>query len=106
MALIAQSRPRAARKELNITVCYQPVKIGVKTADSKLAFFDALRRVAGLSGYSNEFIVGRTRLEQLRIFRDSLEYNSVDCLSTDDIIRAIELYGEVRVWAAFQAGDG
>jgi hypothetical protein len=87
---------------LSITICYQPVKIGVKTVDSKLAFFDTLRRVAGYSGYANEFIVGRSNLEHFRVFRDSLEYNSVDYRSTNDIIEAIEAHGDVRVWGSFQ----
>ncbi len=78
------------------------MKIGVKTVDSKLAFFDTLRRVAGYSGYANEFIVGRPNLDNLRVFRDSLEYNSVDYESTHDIIEAIEAHGDVRVWGSFQ----
>ena len=59
------------------------MKIGVKTVESKLAFFDTLRRVAGYSGYANEFLVGRANLETLRVFRDSLEYNSVDYRSIE-----------------------
>jgi hypothetical protein len=86
---------------LSVTICYQPVKIGVKTVNSKLAFYDTLRRVAGYSGYANEFIVGPANLENLRVFRDSLEYNSVDYQSTDDIIDAIEAHGDVRVWGSF-----
>jgi hypothetical protein len=90
------------KKQLSVTICYQPVKLGVKTVDSKLAFFDTLRRVAGHSGYANEFIVGRANLENLRVFRDSLEFNSVDYQSTHVIIEAIEAHGEVKVWWSIQ----
>ena len=83
---------------MGVTICYQPSKIGAKTVDSKLAFFDTLRRVAGHSGYANEFIVGQANLDNLRVFRDSLELNSVDYQSTDVIIEAIEAHGDVRVW--------
>ena len=78
------------------------MKIGVKTVDSKLPFFDTLRRVAGCSGYANEFIVGRANLENLRLFRDSFEFNSVDYQSTNVIIEAIETHGDVRVWWSIQ----
>jgi hypothetical protein len=86
---------------LSVTICYQPLNIGVKILESKLEFFDTLRRVTGQSGYANEFIVGPANLEHLRAFRDSLEYDSVDYRSTDDIIEAIEANGDVRVWGSF-----
>jgi hypothetical protein len=90
---------------LSITICYQPVKVAAKTVDSKLVFFDTLRRVVGCSGYANEFIVGQTHLDHLRIFLDSLENDSVDYRSTSAIIKAVEAYGDVRVWGSFEIGE-
>jgi hypothetical protein len=86
---------------LSVTICYQPLQTGVKTVDSTMAFFDTLKRVAGHSGFANEFIVGRANLDRLRMFRDALESDSVDYKSTTDIIEAIEMHGDVRVWGSF-----
>ena len=88
---------------MSVTICYQPLQIGVKTVDSTLAFFDTLKRVAGHSGFANEFVVGRANLDRLRMFRDALEQDSVDYKSTTDIIEAIETHGDVREWGAFGA---
>ena len=88
---------------MSVTICYQPLRIGVKTVGSRLAFFDMLKRVAGHTGYANEFIVGRANLEHLRVLRDSLEHDSVDYRSIDEIIEAIETHGDVRVWGSFGA---
>ena len=89
---------------MSVTICYQPLQIGVKTVDSTMAFFDTLKRVAGHSGFANEFIVGRANLDRLRMFRDALDYDSVDYKSTTDIIEAIEMHGDVRVWGSFSVG--
>jgi hypothetical protein len=86
---------------VSVTICYQPLQIGVKTVDSTMAFFDTLKRVAGHAGFANEFIVGRANLDRLRMFRDALEHDSVDYKSTTDIIEAIETHGDVRVWGSF-----
>jgi hypothetical protein len=86
---------------LGVTICYQPLEIGVKHVDSTMAFFDTLKRVAGHAGFANEFIVGRANLDRLRMFRDALEPDSVDYKSTTDIIEAIETHGDVRVWSSF-----